>query len=110
MAPDLIFTVGGMQAAMPSGIQIGDVLNAILGDATGTFFDRRAKNRASMIVTQQCVAVMLQQLRCPQWTALEMGSDDAMGLGKLGMEAIKRRKTTPLTEAGVAADNAADAA
>ena len=79
-APDLIFTVGGMQAAMPTDVKIGDVLNAILGDATGTFFDRRAKNRASLVVTQQCVAILLQQLRSPLWTATEMNSDDAMGL------------------------------
>ena len=89
-APDLLFTLGGMQAAMPEGVVITEVLNAVLGQATGIFFDRREPDPLPLIVSQQCVAILLQQLRSPKW---DMDTEAAKELGKKGVEAIKRRRT-----------------
>ena len=89
-APDLLFTLGGMQAAMPEGVAVTEVSNVILGQAGGIFFDRREQDPLPLIVSQQCVAILLQQLRSPKW---DMDTEAAKELGKKGVEAIKRRRT-----------------
>lgn len=100
-SPNLLFTLGGMQAAMPLGVTISDVLNCILGDAAGLFFNLNAENRLGLVVSQQCIGAILMQLNETKW---ELASDEAKALGKKAWESIKRRRTEQGSAAVAAAD------
>ena len=75
---------------------VADVLNCILWDASGLFFDLNADNRLGLVVTQQWVGIIQMQLNDTKW---EMASEEAKTLGKQAWETIKRRRT----ETGAAA-------
>ena len=100
-APDLLFTLGGLQAAMPSGVSVEEILRVVLGDATGIFFDRSVTDPMPLVVSQQCIGIIQQQLRTPKW---EMDTDAAIELGRKGLEAIKRRRTSEGFVAAAAED------
>ena len=76
---------------MPEGVMVSTILDCILGDASGIFFDLRHvdADRLALVVTRQCVSVLLKQLTESQW---ELTSDEAVSLGKQAWESIKRRR------------------